>query len=774
MESVIEAVRNNSDILPDYDFFLDVADTEGKAGLAAKQMINLIEEGPPKVAIMGPSLSDELTVTGQIAPFYNVMEISYVAQTASTVDKDLFPSLFTVNPITALLNQAALKMMKYFGWSRVGTIGTEDERSVSQLNAFHNLVQNTTNNMVLVTAAVLTDSSNVKNILATFKQFDVRIIVAAFRSSLAPAIFCEAYKMDLYGSSHVWILSGPLLYPMWITKANMSGLDCTREQLIKASGGHFTLDFHEMSQSQDIIISGNPAKQVYEDMQQKADQLGWKFTAYTPYIYDAVWSLALGLNHSQKLLSPLGLSLSDYNYSNVFLEAIKSGMKEVHFHGMSGPVSFDEQGNRIGISYIQQNFNDTTEDVASYNPENGVLTWFKPVESLWADGRIPRDSFKYQRSLVQTSGIAFGMIVVLSVIGIGITFAFLSFNVYFRNNRRIKMSSPMINNLIMGGCLILYVQVLLSALDYTHTFDEQSGTTVCMTRIWMMSVGFTILFGGMFSKTYRVYVLFRDYHCKTKVIKDIHLFGMVGILLLIDCVILIPWTLAYPLTYKRHVVQTKDISDYNVIFSSVYLSCYEARQGYWFASVYIYKGLLLAFGVFLAWETRSVQVAALNDSKYIGACIYNVVIVCIFGVPLGHVLPIEQTTLTFALESCLIVFCTTICQCIIFLPKIQTRNQVHGPFVMSTLASEDSNSQVTAITDRGRAISKVSNVNSEQNEVHLRSENAKLRMQMANEQIAIAKLRKTLLQVTGNVHVYKSGSDYVVFQRNVTPNETDT
>ncbi|WAR02880.1 GABR2-like protein [Mya arenaria] len=557
MESVIEAVRNNSDILPDYDFFLDVADTEGKAGLAAKQMINLIEEGPPKVAIMGPSLSDELTVTGQIAPFYN---ISYVAQTASTVDKDLFPSLFTVNPITALLNQAALKMMKYFGWSRVGTIGTEDERSVSQLNAFHNLVQNTTNNMVLVTAAVLTDSSNVKNILATFK----------------------AYKMDLYGSSHVWILSGPLLYPMWITKANMSGLDCTREQLIKASGGHFTLDFHEMSQSQDIIIR---------------------------------------LNHSQKLLSPL---------------------------------------------------DDTTEDVASYNPENGVLTWFKPVESLWADGRIPRDSFKYQRSLVQTSGIAFGMIVVLSVI------------------------------------------------------------------------------------------------------KDIHLFGMVGILLLIDCVILIPWTLAYPLTYKRHVVQTKDISDYNVIFSSVYLSCYEARQGYWFASVYIYKGLLLAFGVFLAWETRSVQVAALNDSKYIGACIYNVVIVCIFGVPLGHVLPIEQTTLTFALESCLIVFCTTICQCIIFLPKIQTRNQVHGPFVMSTLASEDSNSQVTAITDRGRAISKVSNVNSEQNEVHLRSENAKLRMQMANEQIAIAKLRKTLLQVTGNVHVYKSGSDYVVFQRNVTPNETDT
>ena len=41
-------------------------------------MIELIEEDPPKLAIFGPGLSDELTVTGQIAPFYNVLEVSMV------------------------------------------------------------------------------------------------------------------------------------------------------------------------------------------------------------------------------------------------------------------------------------------------------------------------------------------------------------------------------------------------------------------------------------------------------------------------------------------------------------------------------------------------------------------------------------------------------------------------------------------------------------------------------------------------------------------------
>lgn len=108
----------------------------------------------------------------------------------------------------------------------------------------------------------------------------------------------------------------------------------------------------------------------------------------------------------------------------------------------------------------------------------------------------------------------------------------------------------------------------------------------------------------------------------------------------------------------------------NVILSEVQRYCYSPNQGYWIASLYVYKGLLLAFGTFLAWETRHVTIPALNDSKNIGACIYNVVVVCVFGVPLAHVLPTEQATVLFVLESCLIIFCTAVCQCIIFVPKV--------------------------------------------------------------------------------------------------------
>lgn len=117
----------------------------------------------------------------------------------------------------------------------------------------------------------------------------------------------------------------------------------------------------------------------------------------------------------------------------------------------------------------------------------------------------------------------------------------------------------------------------------------------------------------------------------------------------------------------------QDTHDSNLIVSVVYYYCYNENENYWIATIYIYKGLMLAFGVFLAWETRIIALDEIKDSKNIAACIYNVVIFCIFGVPVAHFLTMEQTTLKFVFESLAIFTCTTACQCIIFIPKVSFR-----------------------------------------------------------------------------------------------------
>ena len=68
--------------------------------------------------------------------------------------------------------------------------------------------------------------------------------------------------------------------------------------------------------------------------------------------------------------------------------------------------------------------------------------------------------------------------------------------------------------------------------------------------------------------------------------------------------------------------------------------------------------VLQLFGAFLAWETRSVQIPALNDSKYVGMSVYNVAIMCILGVAVSFVLK-DELNASFIIIAIFIIFCTT-------------------------------------------------------------------------------------------------------------------
>ena len=123
---------------------------------------------------------------------------------------------------------------------------------------------------------------------------------------------------------------------------------------------------------------------------------------------------------------------------------------------------------------------------------------------------------------------------------------------------------------------------------------------------------------------------------------------------------------SYP--YSTHLYLQDEEND--ITHHEVYSICTNEAKIYWQGAQYIYKGLLLAFGTFLAWETRNIDVPALNDSKLIGFCVYNIVIICFVGVPINHLLREDQITARFVLRNCFVIFCTTLALCILFLPKV--------------------------------------------------------------------------------------------------------
>ncbi len=75
------------------------------------------------------------------------------------------------------------------------------------------------------------------------------------------------------------------------------------------------------------------------------------------------------------------------------------------------------------------------------------------------------------------------------------------------------------------------------------------------------------------------------------------------------------------------------------------------------------------FGCFLAWETRHVSIPALNDSKYIGMSVYNVLVMCVSGVPISFIIKDRQDA-AYLIIGLFIIFCTTITLCLVFISKV--------------------------------------------------------------------------------------------------------
>ena len=90
----------------------------------------------------------------------------------------------------------------------------------------------------------------------------------------------------------------------------------------------------------------------------------------------------------------------------------------------------------------------------------------------------------------------------------------------------------------------------------------------------------------------------------------------------------------------------------------------------WFIGIFSYKALLLIFGLFLAWQTKNVQLPGLNDSKLIALSVYNVVIFVTILFPLYVFLPKWMVEMKNNIVSFLMMFCPSVVLMVIFLPKV--------------------------------------------------------------------------------------------------------
>lgn len=103
--------------------------------------------------------------------------------------------------------------------------------------------------------------------------------------------------------------------------------------------------------------------------------------------------------------------------------------------------------------------------------------------------------------LITVPQTAFYIILLFSLTGIIVCIVCLYFNIRYRHVKTVKLSSPRLNNIVVFGCILVYVAVILLGIDGAII---KSPTT--FSRICAVSLYFIIL--QSFDYLYKMYFTF--------------------------------------------------------------------------------------------------------------------------------------------------------------------------------------------------------------------------------------------------------------------------
>ncbi|VDK68913.1 unnamed protein product [Litomosoides sigmodontis] len=667
VNTALEHIHNQSCILSDYYLKLHFKDTECRTAFGMKALFELMNAHPRPFALFGDACTNVNEVVAMASKYWHILHLSYAEIHAkfSTADAQaMYPTFFRMVPGYENSNLARCHLIFQLNWTRVGTLKqSDDPRFALPHESLTTRLENSFGIRVIYTAGITHDEiENIGYELNELKKRDARILIGDFEESLAVRILCEAYQNGIYGENYAWILPGYHRSDWW---HNATGASCTVEELTQVIEGHFAVEFSPYSQK---LARLTVANKTVSEIRAELDigQESSPESVLKGYVYDGLWTLALAIEHVAQLYKQRdgitwAANVSDTeDWSKLSAELLQA-ISNTSFIGVTGAVRFENNG-RLGLVEILQWRNGSYVTAGIYDGTEAALT-LSPSLKDWIP---PLDATVVVHERQYISFMLFSLLSLLATIGVAIALFFLIINIKYQNHRYIKMSSPNINNLIIAGSICTYISVILLSFD-TRFVSPDTFVALCYVKIWVLSLGFTLAFGSMFSKTWRVHSIFKNIRMNKKAIKDYKLFMLIGFIVLVDLISLASWATISPFTF--HVYQLAILYSNNKMIAPEIEHCRSDNSVIFEVIILGIKGLLMLLGCFLAWETRRVNVPALNDSKYIGMSVYSVVVTCLLGLPLVYILK-DRVNEARILGSLFIIFCTTLILCLVFVPKI--------------------------------------------------------------------------------------------------------
>lgn len=275
----------------------------------------------------------------------------------------------------------------------------------------------------------------------------------------------------------------------------------------------------------------------------------------------------------------------------------------------------------------------------------------------------------------------------MTILGACVVALILCFLYFFHLRSAIKASSPLFLLATLTGILFMFISGALLTKEYPTDMT-------CGFGWWFVNLGFTLTFGPLFVKCWRIYKIFMRKEMTVVRLTDANLFLRLFLALTAELLFLGAMQASDPFK-SQVVVQTALPRDQTIYFCAPGNATYAGILGG-------YKGLILLFGAMMSFSTRSVS-ENFNESKPIAFSIYNVLFTCCIVVPIALLQQSDGRTLYIL--AVFTVYWITMCTfSITFGPKVVTIYKDASGFLAQRVSDSKASASELSRNPGGRTI----------------------------------------------------------------------
>jgi hypothetical protein len=295
-------------------------------------------------------------------------------------------------------------------------------------------------------------------------------------------------------------------------------------------------------------------------------------------------------------------------------------------------------------------FDALTKITPTNKPVDQACTWIKQNPKLWTPWfgvTTPR-----VHTIQLTSGVDVA-IIALSSIFMVCTIAGMVFLFLYRQHPIIRRASHLFCQFMLAGAALFYATLIVGV--------QKESLATCTAAQFMFSVAFTLFYGSLLVKTWRIYLIFNSKALEVQKLTN----STMSLYLLtygaVDLLLVILWAGISPPTATLHDHSTAAYtqvtlcdSEHSVVFST---------------ALYVWRGLAVLAGGVLAVRIRGVD-DDFSESKFLGAACYNIlgVSIVVLGLTLVGSRAPDVAVISWLIGVTLAVFLSSL---IFLVPKWQ-------------------------------------------------------------------------------------------------------